>query len=126
MKRNRLAGILSLGGAFSLVTMSQMLWVTAVAEDTTPSFLSHDFPGAEFTCALAINPAGEIVGQYKRADGIFHGYLLRNGVFTSIDFPGASSTFAAMGINEQGDIVGSYFNPGSHRIDRIGSTQNQR
>jgi len=31
-------------------------------------------------------------------------------IFTSFDYPGATSTFA-WGINTRGDIVGSYLNP---------------
>jgi hypothetical protein len=42
------------------------------------------------------------------AGGTTHGFLLdKHGSFTSIDFPGATST-AASGINPRGDIVGTY------------------
>jgi hypothetical protein len=36
-----------------------------------------------------------------------HGFLLRDGEFTSIDFPGALYT-RALAINSRGDIVGAY------------------
>ena len=36
-----------------------------------------------------------------------HGFLLSNGVFTSIDFPLATST-QAWGINDDGEISGSF------------------
>jgi hypothetical protein len=42
-----------------------------------------------------------------------HGFLLANGVngrFTPIDFPGAPST-AVFGINDRGQITGTYVNP---------------
>jgi len=36
-----------------------------------------------------------------------HGYLLKNGTFTTIDVPGATFTFAG-GNNPEGNIVGEY------------------
>ena len=36
-----------------------------------------------------------------------HGYLRYHGTFTTIDFPGATSTFAGAN-NPEGDIVGEY------------------
>jgi uncharacterized membrane protein len=53
-----------------------------------------------------INSRGDIVGSYV-AGGVNHGYFLSHGVFTTIDPPGATSTFA-LGINPQGDVVGGY------------------
>jgi probable HAF family extracellular repeat protein len=100
-------------------------------------------PGSVYTEALGINDAGKVVGDYRSADGTFHGFLLSNGVFTSfgedagatdinnadqivgchtlcsrgflyegdtftpIDVPGAVATIPH-GINDIGDIVGSY------------------
>jgi hypothetical protein len=47
------------------------------------------------------------VGEYS-AGGTTHGFLLdKDGSFTSVDVPGASSS-AALSINPQGDIVGMY------------------
>jgi len=57
--------------------------------------------------AIGINARGDIVGQYS-AGGSNHGFLLdKEGSFTTIDVPGASST-SALGINPRGDIVGDY------------------
>ena len=40
--------------------------------------------------------------------GPHHGFVLsRDGVFTTIDYPGATSTFA-LGMNSKGDVLGSY------------------
>jgi hypothetical protein len=36
-----------------------------------------------------------------------HGFVLRDGSYTPIDFPGATAT-RAFGINARGDIVGNY------------------
>lgn len=89
---------------------------------TDGSFTIVDFPGAIFrpfedesgvfaeTGALAIDPQGEIVGNYLGINGDAiktHGFLLRHGKYTSIDYPGAVLTFVR-GINPAGDIVGRY------------------
>src|SRR5215469_7756305 len=85
---------------------------TALAAEN-PVFTTIDFPGAVFTgdvgaATVRINPRGDIVGSYSSPDGKTHGFLLSQGVYTSIDFPGANST-SANGINSEGEIVGQYF-----------------
>jgi len=75
-------------------------------------FTTIDPPGSVGTGTAAgvvkINPAGTLVGCYKTApDGSQHGFIDRNGAFTSFDFPNAISTMN-FGINPQGDIVGLY------------------
>jgi len=82
-------------------------------------FTSIDFPGAFDTAPAAIpfvgiNAPGDIVSSYcdgapctPASNGKVHGFLLTEGEFTSIDFPGAFLT-AASGINNRGDIVGVY------------------
>jgi len=60
------------------------------------------------------NARGDIVGTYCDLPGIClvgapgtHGFLWSSGEVTTIDYPGARAT-AALGINEQGDIVGGF------------------
>lgn len=67
-----------------------------------------DVPGAAETIAYGVNARGEIVGAYWDADGTSHNFLLRNGVFKTIKFPGAAAMFAARGINARGDIIGNF------------------
>jgi hypothetical protein len=62
-------------------------------------------PGGTFPAA--INPQGDIVGEYIDTSFNQHGFLLSNGTFTTIDAPGSTFT-AATGINPQGDILGIY------------------
>ena len=50
---------------------------------------------------------GRIVGGYFDTSEVPHGFLLRNGAFTSIDVPGAVGT-RAFGINLVGQIVGGW------------------
>jgi probable HAF family extracellular repeat protein len=62
-----------------------------------------------FSMNNGINEREEIVGFYvDPSTGLRHGYLLRKGVTTLIDFPGAVHT-AAWDINNRRQVVGSYF-----------------
>lgn len=90
-----------------------------------------DVPGATetafgITFVGGLNRQGAIVSDYcgqapcpfGSADffslpGSTHGFLLRDGAYTTIDFPGAGNT-VAFGINDAGEIVGGYFNPDGH------------
>jgi hypothetical protein len=72
------------------------------------SFESFDFPGSTNTQATAITPSGEIVGRYSSADGKQHGFVLRDGAFSSVDVPGATFSTDAAWVNSSGAIVGGY------------------
>ena len=56
-----------------------------------------------------INNAGNIVGQYKspNASAPHQGFIDVGGVFTTLDYPGATDTWAE-DINNHGDVVGFY------------------
>jgi probable HAF family extracellular repeat protein len=83
----------------------------------TFTFTSIDVPGASNTLATGINARGAIVGIYYDSAGNEHGFLLKNGNFSTVDVPGSmvgvSGTLQteANGINALGDIVGDYFAP---------------
>jgi uncharacterized membrane protein len=68
-----------------------------------------DGPAAD-TVATAINTSGTVVGYtYEHNPQIgerCHGFLLKSGVFSHFDYPGATYTLPA-GINSAGDIVGT-------------------
>ena len=73
-------------------------------------FITLDFPGSNFTVAASINDENaDIVGHYAlpSAPTQRHGFLLKEGVFTSFDPPGSTFT-NVLGINQRGDIVGRY------------------
>ncbi len=86
------------------------------------NFSSFDFPGAAATVAEGIDTNGDIVGFYTSNDGTNtstgsnnrHGFLLSNGAFSSIDFPGAAST-EAWRINDSGEILGRYRSTGDDK-----------
>jgi hypothetical protein len=72
------------------------------------SFTALDFPGANSTGLGDVNPAGAIVGSYSDGTGS-HGFLLENGEFTSILYPGAGPTVTVVnGINAGGVMAGRY------------------
>jgi probable HAF family extracellular repeat protein len=73
------------------------------------TFTPIEVPGATFTTAIGINARGQIVGGFRDAGGIIHGFLLENGTFTQIDvdIPGATRT-EPTGINAHGQIVGNF------------------
>jgi uncharacterized membrane protein len=63
------------------------------------------------TLVGGLNDRGVMVGAYTANDGTAHGYLLRKGVWTTIDFPGAAAT-QLVGINDLGQIAGYYYDSG--------------
>lgn len=79
-----------------------------------PTFTTIDVPEAGVTSVQSINTAGDMVGVYASMNtGPAHAFLLKNGVFTYLDYPGAYSTLA-YGINDSDLIVGyAEFNGGT-------------
>jgi probable HAF family extracellular repeat protein len=90
------------------------LGLTTIAHESGDDARHQDFhyytfdavPDATATTAWGINSRGDIVGSYTKG-GVTHGFLLSEGVLTTIDYEGAAST-EARGINARGDIVGVY------------------
>lgn len=72
------------------------------------SYTRIRFPGAAETWATNINARGDVVGNYFTADGVRHGFLLRKGVYTTVEIPEVTSGLGARGINARGDIVGTF------------------
>src|SRR5256885_12862141 len=75
-----------------------------------PSFTitTIDVPGALSTGAQGINAGGLISGAYRNANG-FHGFILRDGVFETVDYPDADNT-ELRGIGPDGAVVGDHWN----------------
>jgi uncharacterized membrane protein len=78
-------------------------------------FTTFAFPGAVLTTIFRINNRGQMVGTYVDASGatpggFTHGFLLEDGVFTTIDVPGPSGPLESeiLGINNRGQMVGTY------------------
>ncbi len=77
-----------------------------------------DVRGAALTAAARHQQPQRVVGAYIEAvanpdpyayydEGGLRGFLLRNGTYTPIDFPGGDGTKVS-GINDRGDVVGYY------------------
>jgi hypothetical protein len=86
--------------------------------DPTPILFDYDYNrsgNVSATSAWDMNPLGAIVGNYRIGTGPQHGFLLENGVFTSIEYqrPGlvGPTVTGAIGINVHGEIVGWYTDP---------------
>jgi len=88
-------------------------------------FHNFDFPFADFTDAFKLNNSGTLVGQYATNFPV-HGFVLSGAMgltgppspcqFLSFDYPDSRNS-AALGINNAGQIAGSYRlrgNPGRH------------
>ncbi len=82
----------------------------------TGAITTIDYPGTGIsTAAYGINDKGQIVGGYclnfvcpgGAANPTNHGFVDNNGVFTTIDYPGAQLTEVS-GINNAGVMVGIY------------------
>ncbi len=73
------------------------------------TFTQIDVPGAPDTYAYGINNLGQMVGSVSAVGGE-QGFLYTGGSFTQIDVPFAASFGTSpQGINEAGQIVGSFF-----------------
>jgi hypothetical protein len=81
---------------------------------TTPIEDPNDTSG--LTVVRAINDEGVIAGFYGA--NVSHGFLLTEGKFRMVDFPGADST-ALRGINNLGDVSGTY-SMIDHNADEFG------
>jgi len=71
-------------------------------------YIQVDYPGSTETEILGVNDNGAMVGTYQVPGPLnFHGFLLRDGSFTSIDAPQAQFGTKIFGINKAGTMVGS-------------------
>ncbi|HEY3442877.1 MAG TPA: hypothetical protein VGK29_19105 [Paludibaculum sp.] len=70
--------------------------------------------GTAYTQVWGINEAGVIVGSYA-APSVSHGFVLRNGKFTSFDVPDSTFT-AGFAVNTEGDVTGHYGTPPSGKM----------
>ncbi|HZQ70064.1 MAG TPA: hypothetical protein VFA68_16180 [Terriglobales bacterium] len=88
----------------------QTIYATKGFQTRGGNYMPVRFPGQyNYASAEGINSSGAIVGY--TASGIYdNGYIYRNGIFQSIQFPGASVT-AAWSINDNGVVVGWYSIP---------------
>ena len=95
-------------------------------------YVRIDPPGSTFTRPRGVNARGDIVGVYSDANGVGHGFLLRDGVYSDVVTPGGLGLAPRM-INAAGDIVGTFGDHGFlltaegkfKRIDYPGASSTQ-
>lgn len=75
-------------------------------------FVTVDFPGNP-TGLRGVNERGDVTGVYGSTVDSLHGFLLRDGVYTTVDFPGSIGSGGTLVINDAGLIVGGF-------IDAVG------
>src|SRR4029077_7574147 len=91
----------------SLAVIAMLSVVLGIAQTAgAATFTQIDVPGAFSTQPSGINKSGVIVGGYSSNGSDSHGFRLSGGTFTTIDGPGTFTR--ADGIDQAGDIVGSY------------------
>jgi hypothetical protein len=73
----------------------------------TYTTINVPFQGATGTFAYGLNNAGTNVGCWSQEGSDGHGYELSGGNYTQLDVPSGSGT-CAIGINNNGEIVGYY------------------
>lgn len=66
-------------------------------------------PGGIDVYPMGINDAQWVVGYYDDSDDNTHGFLYRNGTFTTLDVPSGNTTMAT-GIDGLGRVIGQYCN----------------
>ena len=70
---------------------------------------TFQYPGAVSTSAFGINISKEVVGVYTDSSGVTHGFLYKGGKYTELpNPPGAASDVTYWGINDSGQLSGSY------------------
>ena len=89
-------------------------------------FTHIDVPGSISTQARGINARGDIVGSYEDSEGVSHGFLLRNGAFSVVDFPGAAVTLGARAINARATSSVIFWMPARSPMDTCCGTDSSR
>ena len=88
-----------------IVTFLFVLALSSALLATDYRYSRIDVPNSSLTIVRGINARGDIIGFYVGLDGVGHDFLLRNGVFSNIVYPGNAS---ARAMNARGDIVGAF------------------
>lgn len=100
----------------ALVVAVWMLMAASAAQATSYRFETIAFPNSSYTFIGDVNDAGQIVGLSQ--SGLHpQGFLFENGTFTPITGPAGAISTTAMGITDDGSVVGSFYT--GLRIDPV-------
>ena len=80
--------------------------ITTLVDPSAGTGVLYD-PLPQGTSPYAINDLGVMVGWYWDSNGAMHGFLLKGGKYTTIDYPGSEGTYL-LGISNFGEIAGEY------------------
>ncbi|MGA7077321.1 MAG: hypothetical protein WBQ43_01990 [Terriglobales bacterium] len=104
---------------------SFLMYASQGKKVATESYKSVAFPKVHEQSAFGVNDSGQMVGEYLDASGVYHGWELSAGKFTTIDVPFAGATGTGTnGINDSGEIAGGWNGSGisQHGFTLIGGT----
>jgi len=89
--------------------------------DLRGRYIPVAYPGALFTLVYGSNVRGQVVGEYVDSGQLGHAFVydVNSSKFTTITVPGGSGASGASGINNAGDIVGSYVVNGNQSFNFI-------
>lgn len=90
---------------------------TASSGRDAPTFsvATIDVPGALATQPQGINAGGDVSGWYVDATRHSHGFILHDGAFTQVDYPGADNT-TLRGIGPDGTTLGTFRNDAEEAV----------
>ena len=95
----------------------------AFVRDKNGNIILLNYPDSDGTVAFGINDLGHVVGQYwgflfGEALQRFHGFVWKDGVYTTIDAPFSGAMFSSLwGINAAGQIIGTYLHHSPESTD---------
>ena len=103
----------------ALMALATAIAAAPARADYAFTYNSFDPPGtatvnpiAYGSTAYGISASGALAGTYGDG-GTFHGYILDNGVYTQVDYPGQPAAYMVTqltgGINDAGDVPGNYY-----------------
>jgi hypothetical protein len=104
----RVWGINDLGEVTGSYESPTTLFPQGFIRDQHGRFISKSYPGAHLTTVYRSNNRGQLVGEYVDTFGRAFLYDRNTSKFTTINVPGAVGASGASGINDEGDIIGSY------------------
>lgn len=89
-------------------------WISIDVPSATPTEFFFEFGNNLKTAVFGVNNRGDVVGQYADADGMGHGFVLRNNRFHTVDVPGDFAVAGGDGgsmatrINNWGEVSGAF------------------
>ncbi|MFN2479865.1 MAG: hypothetical protein ABR554_00070, partial [Pyrinomonadaceae bacterium] len=121
--RNTRSSMSGISGLLAALALALTLVAPVRAQEREYSTIPTP-QGTLAATAFGINARGDVVGTFVDKNSVQHGFLLRKGKFTVIDFRDAQDTVAqgtvARGISPDGDIIGNYWLTGDPGIGSHG------